>query len=203
MEQLQITARIKGPLIRGNGQLTLDALLAAQVYETTGDLDAAHNKLPIKQTSGLYWASRALIEGPVQRRAIVQSLRPDNVWLDERWLKKNKHGSVHTKFSNLSDNILNSYAEVLATSITWYCTGDSQRVLNLLQGITHIGKKRSALVTDWQVEEGPLDGLHGYDDEPLRPVPIEMWDGDKSVPIVDATWRPAYFDMNNAQACYQ
>lgn len=203
MEQLQITAKIKGPLIRGNGQLTFDALLAAQIYETTGDLDAAHNKLPIKQTDGLYWASRVIFEGAIQPRAVVQGFRPDNLWLDDRWLKKDKRGAVHRKFSSMPDNILNSYVEVLTPSLTWYCTGDGAAISALLHGITHIGKKRSAFIIDWQVEQGALDGLHGYEDEPLRPVPVDMWDGDKSMPIVDATWRPAYFDMTNAQACYQ
>ena len=57
-------------------------------------------------------------------------------------------------------------------------------------------------MTQWTVEAGELDGLHGYADEPLRPVPVELWDGDKSSPIVDAAWRPAYWDATGRTTCF-
>ena len=74
--------------------------------------------------------------------------------------------------------------------MTWYCEGDADRIRVLLAHLPLIGKKRVCSVTQWTVEAGELDGLHGYADEPLRPVPVELWDGDKSSPIVDAAWRP-------------
>lgn len=203
MQPLIVTALLEGPVIRGRGQLTLDALLSSAIFDRTADISAAHDTVPVYRTEGLYWASRAIYEPfHSQGHAIVQSFRPDDVWLDPQWLKKNKHGLIHTKFSNLPDPVLNSYRAESIPSMTWYCTGDEERIRDLLDDITHIGKKRSALVKCWTVESGDLDGLHGYLDEPLRPVPVALWDGDRSGVIVDAAWAPAYWDVIRRTACY-
>lgn len=203
MDKLRITATLSGPLITGGGYLTFDALLSSAVYSLTQDVDQAHNSLPIKQIDSLYYASAAIFEPlSVSKMAIVQSMRPDDVWLDHQWLKKNKHGAVHTKFSNLSDNILSSYKTIEATNLTWYCEGDADRIRLLLDQLPMIGKKRVCSVTQWEVEPGELDGLHGYGDEPMRPVPAQLWDGAKSSPVVDAAWRPAYWDVAGRTACF-
>ena len=203
MDRLQITATLAGSFITGGGYLTFDALLASTVYSLTQDLDQAHKHLPLKQVDGLYLASAAVYEPLATGKvAIVQSMRPDDVWLDHRWLKKNKQGAVHTRFSNLSDNILNSYKSISTPSMTWYCEGDADRIRSLLVHLPMIGKKRVCSVTRWDVEPGELDGVHGYADEPLRPVPVALWDGDKSGPVVDAAWRPAYWDAAGRTACF-
>jgi hypothetical protein len=203
MEKLRVTATLSGPLITGGGYLTFDALLASATYSLTQDVDQAHNHLPVRRESGLYYASAAIYEAlSIGKHSIVQGFRPDDVWLDHNLLKKNKAGSVHTKFSNLSDNILNTYKAINTDSVTWYCEGDAEKIQKLLAHLPMIGKKRVCTVMDWTVEEGDLDGLHGYADEPLRPVPVEMWTGDKSGPIVDAAWRPAYWDAAGRRACY-
>jgi hypothetical protein len=203
MDTLRITATLSGPLVTGGGYLTLDALLASAVYSLTQDVDQAHNHLPLKQVGGLYHASAAIFEPlAIGKMAIVQSMRPDDLWLDHQWFKKNKHGAVHTKFGNLSDNILNSYKTIAAPSMTWYCEGDADRIRALLEHLPMIGKKRVCTVTQWDVEPGELDGLHGYADEALRPVPVELWDGDTNGAIVDAAWRPAYWDAAGRTACF-
>ena len=203
MDKLRITATLSGPLITGGGYLTFDALLASAVYSLTQDLDQAHHQLPLKQLDGLYHASAAIFEPlAIGKVAIVQSMRPDDVWLDHQWLKKNKQGAVHTKFSNLSDNIMNSYKSVTAPSLTWYCEGDADRIRPLLLQLPMIGKKRVCTVTQWEVEEGELDGVHGYADEPMRPVPVTLWDGEPQGPVVDAAWRPAYWDAAGRTACF-
>jgi hypothetical protein len=203
MEQLKITATLCGPLIQNGGQLTFDALLASQTYDLTGDIDQAHNHLPLKQQDGVYYASRMFFE-PVSTagHAIVQNFRPDDIWLDHNLLKKNKHGQVHTKFGNLPDPILNSYRAISVAELTWYATGDADKIRALLNGITHIGKKRSTLVTNWLVESGELDGWHGYADEPLRPVPVALWDGDRSGIRADVAARPAYWNPMNREECF-
>ena len=203
MEKLRVTATLSGPLMTGGGYLTFDALLASAVFSITQDIDQAHHHLPIRSVNGLYYASAAIFEVlALGKHAIVQGFRPDDIWLDHNLLKKNKTGSVHTKFSNLPDNILNSYKSIATNSVTWCCDGDPDKIRSLLKHLPMIGKKRVCTVTDWLVEEGELDGLHGYADEPLRPVPVDMWDGDKSGPVVDAAWRPAYWDAAGRTACY-
>lgn len=203
MEKLRVTATLSGPLITGGGYLTFDALLASATYSLTQDVDQAHNNLPLHRVDGLYYASAAIFETlALGKHSIVQGFRPDDLWLDHNLLKKNKSGNVHVQFSNLSDNILNSYKAITTTEVSWYCEGDADKIRLLLDHLPMIGKKRICSVTSWVVEEGELDGLHGYADEPLRPVPVEMWDGDRSGPIVDAAWRPAYWNAAGRSACY-
>jgi hypothetical protein len=203
MDKLRVTATLSGQLITGGGYLTLDALLASATYSLTQDVDLAHNHLPLHCVEGLYYASAAIYEVlAVGKHSIVQGFRPDDIWLDHTLLKKNKAGNVHTKFRNMPDNILNSYKAITANTVTWYCEGDADKIWLLLTHLPMIGKKRICTVAEWVVEEGELDGVHGYADEPLRPVPIDMWAGDKSGPIVDAAWRPAYWDATGRTACY-
>jgi tRNA A37 N6-isopentenylltransferase MiaA len=61
MERLAITARLKVPIILGGGYLTLDALLASLNFEQSGDIEIAHNTIPLASTDGLFHASAALL----------------------------------------------------------------------------------------------------------------------------------------------
>jgi hypothetical protein len=202
MEKLQITAQLAGPLITGGGYMTFDALLAAVVFDMTGDLDRAHNELPLAKINGMYRASAALFESiksePV---TLTQTLRPDDLWLDHQLFKKNNHGKVHRRFDQY--NIMNTYRCISADSVAWYCEGDVDKIRELLTNLPMIGKKRSAVVSKWDIEESEIDGVIGYDDEPLRPIPVDMFKGNKSNAVmVDAAWRPAYWSAANRRACY-
>jgi hypothetical protein len=206
MDMLRITAHLAGPLVM-NGRTTFDALLAAVVFDQTGSLESAHADLPLKQTSGLWHASSAIIEPhAVNRSVIVQGMRPDDQWLDHNLIKKNKQGRVYSTFESFVStgvsNLFNPTITYHADTVDWYATGDADRVRTLLERLPMIGKKRATRVVRWDVEEGELDGVIGYADEPLRPVPVDRWSGDKSGPIVDAAWRPAYWDINNRIPCY-
>lgn len=149
----------------------------------------------------MYHASAAVTE-PMSRsrRAIVQGMRPDVELLP--WLKKNASGKVHTRFSNMPDNILNTYRSMDVDAVTWYCEGDPDLIRPLLNALPMIGKKRSTEVTHWSVEGGELDGVTGYADEPLRPVPVWLWTGARTHTIADVCWRPAYWDPRHKAPCY-
>ena len=62
MEKLTIIAKLKTPIILGGGYLTLDAFLACLIFETTGDIETAHNTVPLACTDDLFHASAALME---------------------------------------------------------------------------------------------------------------------------------------------
>ena len=199
MDKLQVTAYVEGPIIRSGGYWTLDALLAAAVFDSTGDLDRAHNALPLANTGGMYHASAAFIEPRAQRRhAISQVLRPGMELAP--WLKRNKHGRIHRKFDGY--NILNSYQAMDAESVTWYCEGSADAIRALLERLPMIGKKRSADVTRWEVVDGGLDGVTGYEGEPIRPVPVALWKGAPGPVIADVNWRPAYWDPRGKAPCF-
>ena len=97
MEQLSITARLEAPIILGGGYLTLDALLASLIFEDSGDIDIAHNSVPLACTDGLFHASAALIE-PFASNGVsfVANLRAMHA-LDPDLIMKNRRGKIHKK----------------------------------------------------------------------------------------------------------
>ena len=203
-KQIKVTATMKSPFLKV-GHMTLDGILAAQLFDELHDVDAAHAAVPIKHTNGLFHASAAVFEHIDKvRQAFIAGLRETHS-IDPDLIKKNRHGQLHKKFDTSLTNVMNSYSAYTAPEITWYATGDVDEVERLLRPIQFIGKRRASgfgEVSEWQIDDGELDGLVGYAGEPLRPVPVDMFTGDNSLPIVDAAWRPAYWNVLNRAACY-
>jgi hypothetical protein len=75
MERLTITAQLKVPIILGSGYLTFDALLAALIFERTGDVETAHKSVPLSCTDGLFHASRHCWS-PSDRLGLSQTSAP-------------------------------------------------------------------------------------------------------------------------------
>ena len=203
-ERIKVTAHMRTPFIRV-GFMTLDGLLAAIRFDETGDIDVAHTDLPLANTEGLWHASGAIFESMDRGRTVfIAGFRPGHS-MDPDLIRKNKHGQLHKKFDTTLTNVMNTYPTVMAPTITWYAEGDGERVLRMLEPIAFIGKRRASgygEVRQWVVEPDDLDGVMGPFGEPLRPVPIEMFKGDKSGPVIDAAWRPAYWKVGNRTACY-
>ena len=209
MEKLAITAKLKAPIILGGGYLTLDALLAALIFETTGDIDVAHRSVPLASTDGLFHASAALLE-PFSSTGVsfVANLRAMHA-LDPDLLLKDKRGKVHRRIGLTRRRefgaVMNSYKAFVAPEITWYAEGDGDAVERLLSGVAFIGKRRGSgfgEVSGWSVMPGDLDGIVGPFDDPLRPVPVDMFNGDPNSLKIDAAWRPAYWHPENRAICY-
>jgi hypothetical protein len=209
MDKLTISVQLEVPIILGGGYLTLDALLASLIFEKTGDIDLAHETIPLASTTGLFHASAALLE-PFGSSGVsfVANLRADHA-IDPDLLLKNKRGSIHKKMGRTRRRefgaVLNRYTSFDAPTITWYAEGDGEAVQQLLSGVGFIGKRRGSgfgQVSGWLVEPGDLDGIQGLFGEPLRPIPVDMFDGDRDALTVDAAWRPAYWHPENRAICY-
>ena len=209
MERLKITADLETPIVFGGGYLTLDALLAALIFERTGDVDAAHGAVPLANANGLFHASAAIFE-PIDSRRVsfVANLRAAHA-LDPDLLLRDKTGKVHHKIGPTRRQdfgaVMNAYAAFDAPEIVWYAEGDGAAVERLLDGARFIGKRRGSgfgEVRRWSVEGGDLDGVVGPFGDPLRPVPVEMFAGDKDALKVDAAWRPAYWRPENRAICH-
>ena len=72
-------------------------------------------------------------------------------------------------------------------------------------GVEFIGKRRASgfgQVGALNIEPADLDGLVGHFGEPLRPVPQELFKGDRSSVKADAAWRPAYWHPLNRAICF-
>ena len=204
MDKIRITAHLQAPLVTGGGYMTLDGLLAALLFDQLQDVDAAHAAIPVRQTAGLLHASAAIMEPIRERVSFIAALRPGHS-IDPDLILKNKHGQLHRKFDTSLTNVMNSYAMLTAPTVTWYAEGDAERIGQLLAPVQFIGKRRAAgfgRVAQWQIEADDLDGIHGPFGEPLRPVPVALFKGDKSHPVVDAAWRPAYWNPLHRTACF-
>jgi hypothetical protein len=184
--------------------MTFDGLLAAILFDDLQDVEAAHSAIPIHQKDGLFSASGAILEASRERVTFIASLRPGHS-IDPELILKNKHGVLHRKFDTSLTNVLNSYTMLTAPSVTWYAEGDADCISRLVSPVQFIGKRRASgfgRVSHWQIEPDEFDGIEGPFGEPLRPVPIDMFKGDASYPIVDAAWRPAYWNPIFRTACY-
>ena len=208
-EPLRITAELKTPVII-QGYLTFDALMGALLFERYEDVEKAHNDIPIKSEHGLFHASAAQVEiidrGGV---ALVANLRATHD-LDPDLLKKNNKGTkVHRKITLLKRQdfgpVLNNYRTITASKISWEVVGDKFLISDLLKAAFFIGKKRTAgfgEIIKWSFENIETDGLVSTDQNPLRPIPVERFQGNKLLPIVDTAWKPAYWNPENRSACY-
>ena len=209
MDKLTVSAQLEVPIILGGGYLTFDAPLASLIFEKTGDVDLAHSTIPLACTAGLFHASAALLE-PFGRNGVsfVANLRADHA-LDPDLLLKNNRGAIHKKLGRTRRRefgaVMNRYISFNASKITWYAEGDGEAVEQLLSDVGFIGKRRGSgfgQVTGWSVEPGDLDGILGPFADPLRPIPLEMFSGDRDALKVDAAWRPAYWHPENRAICY-
>ena len=70
MKRFVVTAGLRTPLVRSAGYLTLDALLAAILFDKLQDVEAAHSAVPLRCSDGLFHASAAVLE-PVDKSRIV------------------------------------------------------------------------------------------------------------------------------------
>ena len=76
MDRFLLTLKMASPVVTGGGYMTLDALLAAILFDEHGDLERAHSEIPLQCTDGLWHASAAIYEKQdAGRFAFVANLR--------------------------------------------------------------------------------------------------------------------------------
>jgi len=204
-----VTAALASPIIIGGGYLTLDALLASILFEELQDVDAAHAAIPIVKSDEVFHASAAILE-PIHTENIsfVANLRADHA-LDADLLLKNRHGRIHRKLGRKRRQdygaVMNRYKALTVDEVTWFAEGDGPQIDKLLKGTGFIGKRRGSgfgEVTEWKIEPAGYNGVLGPSNQPMRPVPVELFTGDKGSLKVDAAWRPAYWHPENRAICY-
>jgi len=173
LEPFVLRAHLRTPIIR-RGHVTLDALLMSSL--ACGDVSHL-----LRCENDLYFASSgfAVDAYATQRASFVASMRPEH---SPHWLEvlqpNTQDKDLRIRLSRQPDagNIINAYSAIVASGIEWYATGDMQAVLEVVQSIPFIGKRRTSgygEVIRWEVQPGELDGVVGYAGDPLRPVPTE------------------------------
>ena len=208
-ERFRIAAVMVTPVIF-TAHATLDGLLGALLFDELQDVDAAHAAIPLRSTDGLFHASAAHLLGvtTADKIGFIAGLRASHdIALDR--IERNKHGEPHkalglTRRSDFG-NVANAYTAHAATVIEWTAEGDGDRVIELLQGVHAIGKRRNAgfgEVLNWHIEQADDDGVVGIDGRVLRPIPVEILGPGHSDVAADAGWRPAYWNPRHRAACY-
>lgn len=203
MTPFTIRAHLRTPVIK-HGYLTLDALLMAELQR--GDVDDM-----IKCVDGLYYASAAVLDdefGSI-KASFVASMRPERTpeWLDviAPNSRKNTDVSIGDSRAREAGNVINAYNAKVCSAVVWYATGDRDAALAALQGVRFIGKRRAAgygEVVRWETEDGDLDGLVGYLNDPLRPIPADRWTAGGDQIAIDTAWKPPYWAIENRAKCY-
>lgn len=209
MDRFKVTMTLGSPLVTNGGYMTLDALLAALIFDQTGDLEQAHSAIPLQATEGLWHGSAAIVEKLDSGRiSFVASLRATHdLQLDD--IAKNRQGNTHTSMGLTRRRefgaVMNSYGLCTAARVTWYGQGKVDEVERLLTEVSFIGKRRASgfgQVTGLHIEADELDGITGLFGEPLRPVPVALFKGDPTALRADAAWRPAYWHPANRSICF-
>jgi CRISPR type IV-associated protein Csf3 len=214
LDAFKITLNLATPVVtQEGGYMTLDGLLAALKFEATGELEQAHNDLPLQRTQGVWHASAAHLDTwHTGRIGFVANLRAAHD-MDIELIARKNDGQPHSKLglTRRSDfgAVMNSYNSHAASTISWYAQGDADEVERMLQGVAFIGKRRASgfgQVNGMHIEPDELNGVTGYFGEPLRPVPVaifrDVFGGDTNSLRADAAWRPAYWHPDNRAICH-
>ena len=209
MEKFQLTIRLAAPMITGGGYMTLDALLAAVLFDEHGDVNRAHAEIPLAHTQGLWHGSAAIYEKTSSgRQAFVANLRASHD-LDIDHVAKNKQGRPHAAIGLARRRefgaVMNAYRMFTAPTVSWYGEGDPDAVSALIKTLDFIGKRRAngfGEVDGFDIVPADIDGVLGFFNEPLRPIPEELYQGDRSALRADAAWRPAYWHPENRAVCF-
>ena len=209
MDRFLLTLKMASPVVTGGGYMTLDALLAAILFDEHGDLERAHSEIPLQCTDGLWHASAAIYEKQdAGRFAFVANLRAMHD-LDLNLIARNPQGKPHKSIGLTRRRdfgaVMNSYRTFSTESISWYGQGDIKRIEELISGIHFIGKRRGSgfgEIAGFSIEPADLDGLLGPFAEPLRPIPEGLFKGDTRSLRADAAWKPAYWHPESRAVCY-
>ena len=208
-EKFRISAVMSSPVII-TSHATLDGLLGALLFDELQDVDAAHAAIPIRSTDELFHASAARLLGVTVSRKIgfIAGLRASHD-IDLDLLERSASGGPHKALGLTRrkefGNVANAYTSHAAAVVEWTAEGDGDRVIELLQGVHAIGKRRNAgfgEVLNWHIELAEDDGVISGDGRVLRPIPVAMLGTGRVDVVADAAWRPAYWNPRNRAACY-
>lgn len=191
---------------------TLDGVLGAALFDSSGDGEAALHGLPLGRTETIWHASSWFIEEPFvrQRAPFVRATRasrgfdPDNLRPDGR--KFTPFDIKRRQYRQLLNERI-----AFATGAVWaFGEGDLEAIEDLLSGVAHIGAKRGhgfgkiALCEVFPVasEIPPCFGIVDMVGAPARPVPVPLWSQLSNVEAPIATV-PARYPrwLNDPEPC--
>lgn len=207
-QRFVVRAELRSPML-GN-PVTLDALLAALIFERTGSVSAAHENIPLSCHEGLWHASSAFFEdGTPLKVTFTASLRAGHDLEPSLIATSPRTGQLprlSEKRTREFGNVQNDVRGVAATAVWWFAEGDTEAVRELLEGLRFVGKKNAhgygeIAILQIEQQEG-TDGILGPQSMPLRPVPADLFRGNGAAVQAEAAWRPPYWRVESRTRCF-
>lgn len=202
-----IQAFLESPvIISPEAYLTLDSLLSASC-QLNGDDDSS---LPLKKTHDVYHASAGILVGnPVLSEITFISRMTTKDYGDKRIIPNKKKGLVVSLVAFPYKARLDAYPAHHVQSVVWFGVGDPIKTLEIISRLTGIGKRHNSGFG--QVREFSLTEInHDYsfklpNNTVARPIPLPLcleMGIDTATSLVDmVTYRPNYYDFDNAKMC--
>jgi CRISPR type IV-associated protein Csf3 len=189
-QQLRITARLGGPICLPGGSLHLDALLCYAVVQERGPdraLDVSmldDIEIPVEREPDgrFHLCSTSLFEVEAADLQYTNR-RPPVEQYQTLGVSNPKLRRVQINLgANKAYRIPRHVEHLVDDRIEWFAVGNGSAIRALLEGITHLGKRRGVglgKVLEWAVDPYESWG-EGFpvvrDGKPLRPLPTD-WDG--------------------------
>lgn len=211
---------LKTPIILSpDAWLTLDALLASQVYLRTQNVDRAHDEIPLARMSGLddhgmpvqVWHGSAAFFNSVSKigdasfkRSVEvreQYRAPYTVMRGGRFADKPSPNQQIDQIRGPFGAIITHYPVLSVEWVRWYGLGDKDAVEDLLADVQFIGKKHhqgygevsSILVEDapedWSIQSNVAGKVRV-----MRPIPVDLWASSGRPHPASPTIMPAAID---------
>lgn len=177
-EGFRLQIQLKTPALL-HPHLSLDALLAAALFQRTHDVDAALTQIPLMQRDGVWCGSSIrLQQGHYVTGSFTQALRQRD-FASDRYTDHRKRGGAITvligggQFKPAVDHVTPWIGRV-----EFFGRGDSRSCEELIESLPGIGAKSRATGygrIEWiDVEPYDTDGV-SMDGRPLRVVPVQTW----------------------------
>ena len=224
-ENFAVHAALDTPIIVSpRAFLTLDALLAALIYERGEDAALAMRSVPLAETAGIRHGSAAFLMGevcPAPGGAAVfrgglqprEASEPRFGWPSRKFKGRREYTAIN-QTSGAYRNTLDAYEALEAERIVWFGRGAIAAVSEFLGELTHVGRKArqgyGRLVPgSLRIEPYEADRAIAWPLEdrtvPMRPVNIDAWQalgfGAAGLRIEPATDRMPYFDATDQRLC--
>lgn len=218
MDNFAVVAHLGSPVILTNGRLTLDSILAAQIYRETEDFDYANTHIPLLRTDGVWHGSAALFSmGDLHFAPFGRSMKIDDMengcWKPLRGNYPSFIDQARNKpgVANQWRSMFNTYVATASDKVIWFGCGDIVSVRRLMTSLIEgggVGKKTShGYGRINEVNVVPMQGDYSLalpDGRPARPVPVDVWlsmGGAATPSVARETFVSPYFDNNQAVSC--
>ena len=170
---------------------------------TEETIDISLLDLPLKKTIDVYHSSVGIYSdnSKLYRDTIYKRFTDKETY---KLTRRQQKGRIKTNQGHFKDFMIN-LPILITDTVTFYCNGDKQELLRLLNHLTNIGKKGSiggGRINKVIIDETKEDYSFFKEGKIMRPIPSTM-----DVPVFPGMifqqqpYKPPYWDKNNVCMC--